>query len=1333
MMVRQNTSQESQVRKEMSKTGRIRKVVNLRMLVLTLIVLSLIIPVSYAWHAYQVHRTSTALLEQAETLEKEKKWGEAASYLDRYLQIRPNDMSVWIRLAEDFDKSVSNPSRKISAINRYNVVLGKLGEEFPADKKRLQRRLVALLLEAQPPQYDAAEILADELLESDLEDAAAWRAKALALYHSYETETLPAKLKFDLRSVSEAFERAVKLNPTDTVLNWSLALIYRERAGELLAEDLSEDERKQKADAQIDALVNASSDDADIYLIRYQYRRTYQLDGAEADLQRALELGPDKFEVCIAAGASAQFEARRLRTSKDLPKAEAEAKYKEKYKEADKHYKHAIKIHPQLEQGYIQLGNLYREQSQLDDAIATWKEGLQRTSEQSFELNAILADALIESGQPEQAEKALDRIDAVFRTARQQWDRSKLKPLEAKQNLRRGQWHLAKGEFAEAIPLLHQATIDPEDSPEEAALAAQAWLMIGRSYGALNQWEEAAQAYEKALEVRPNDPRQHLLVGKLFESEKKFKQAESALRKATELAPDNMLVWSELFRFYIASEQKPKAEQLLTTIAGNTKLEELPRTLAVAKCNQLLGRTKEAETEYCKAAKMAPNDPQPLLALAELALRQGDYKSLEKWETQLKQVEGETGSAWKHYRARRLLVEAKDSRDPLLKEASELAAEIRAQQPKRSTTFLLAGLIAERKGELDGAIAAYRQAMELGDRSVFIYTRLVRLLIGAGQIEEADKLLAEISSQIPLSNDLTTAKMLIYSQQAKPALVLEVAQKAREARPNDPQQHLLVGRLFESDKKYEQAENAFQKATELAPDNLGVMGELFRFYVASKQQEKAEQVLKTIAGNAKLDETQRTLAVAACQQLLGRVKEAETEYRKAAKMAPDNLVAQGQLVRFLLSQPVKEKWEEAAKILQGLAEKNPDSALTRRALASVKASMGSAKDRKEASDLLETLVDNPEQATDVDHRYLAGLYESQQNIESAKKEYLKLIDRDDAYPRDMAFYVQFLLRNRLAAEATPWLDRLEKQAPEDAGIVALRVRWLHAQGRDAEIGDRVEKMVARLIEEAGDDQTKQMQTYGAAGNLYVTVGQFAAAEKHFRKILEKSPQTIIPLVNAVALQGRRLDAIKLCIEAAKNDNSPNPAVALSSIMRVTNPSKEELALSEPLLNKAVETHKDDAALLSNMAILNIIQGHTDKAVGLYKRVLETQPNNTVILNNLATILGDDANTRAEALTLVNRAIEIAGPQPNLQDTKATILLYDDKPSEAVELLEKATATADPDPRYFFHLALAYQKTGKLDKAREVYEQAEKRGLKDNILTTKGRELLGQLEADLKKK
>ena len=87
------------------------------------------------------------------------------------------------------------------------------------------------------------------------------------------------------------------------------------------------------------------------------------------------------------------------------------------------------------------------------------------------------------------------------------------------------------------------------------------------------------------------------------------------------------------------------------------------------------------------------------------------------------------------------------------------------------------------------------------------------------------------------------------------------------------------------------------------------------------------------------------------------------------------------------------------------------------------------------------------------------------------------------------------------------------------------------------------------------------------------------------------------------------------------------------------------------------------------------------------------------LNNLATVLAERPENRPEALRCINLAIEIAGQQSDLLDTKGTILMLDGKPADAVPLLEQAATSLAADPRYHLHLAVAYDRTRQPEKAR----------------------------------
>jgi Flp pilus assembly protein TadD len=74
-----------------------------------------------------------------------------------------------------------------------------------------------------------------------------------------------------------------------------------------------------------------------------------------------------------------------------------------------------------------------------------------------------------------------------------------------------------------------------------------------------------------------------------------------------------------------------------------------------------------------------------------------------------------------------------------------------------------------------------------------------------------------------------------------------------------------------------------------------------------------------------------------------------------------------------------------------------------------------------------------------------------------------------------------------------------------------------------------------------------------------------------------------------------------------------------------------------------------------------------------------------------------------------------------------ILVYDEKFDEAVALLEEAASTPMADPRYHFHLAVAYDRAGAAEKARAALAAARKGDLSRQVLTQMDQQLLAGLE------
>src|SRR5207253_903230 len=105
-------------------------------------------------------------------------------------------------------------------------------------------------------------------------------------------------------------------------------------------------------------------------------------------------------------------------------------------------------------------------------------------------------------------------------------------------------------------------------------------------------------------------------------------------------------------------------------------------------------------------------------------------------------------------------------------------------------------------------------------------------------------------------------------------------------------------------------------------------------------------------------------------------------------------------------------------------------------------------------------------------------------------------------------------------------------------------------------------------------------------------------------------------------------------------------------------------------------------LLLQLADLRDLEGRLPEAEALYRQVLDRQPRNVVALNNLSWMLAQKPDRSAEALPLIDRAIETSGPVAELLDTRSTVYLALGRGDRAVADLEAATQDAPTATRYF---------------------------------------------------
>jgi len=309
--------------------------------------------------------------------------------------------------------------------------------------------------------------------------------------------------------------------------------------------------------------------------------------------------------------------------------------------------------------------------------------------------------------------------------------------------------------------------------------------------------------------------------------------------------------------------------------------------------------------------------------------------------------------------------------------------------------------------------------------------------------------------------------------------------------------------------------------------------------------------------------------------------------------------------------------------------------------------------------------------------------------------------------------------------ADQWIKALARTQPEAIATIAFQAQSMIRKGDQAGAAALVGSAVNRLVTNAGSDVNTDV--LAVVGGLYSTVEDLENAEMSYRKIYEQRNSAFEPYVRILERRGNFetvFSVLRHCLE----DTESSISAALVGISIVANHTLNSDAQSsaDELIRIASAKHGTDARFLSALATLRVVQGRSEEAIELYRTVVSDQPRDVVALNNLAALLSESAVTRADALKMIDRAIEIAGGAPELFDTKGTILVFDNKSGEAVDFLKAAIAAGNGDPRHRFHLALAYKDLDSLEQARGELQKALASDLDKQILTPTERKLLDEI-------
>jgi len=188
----------------------------------------------------------------------------------------------------------------------------------------------------------------------------------------------------------------------------------------------------------------------------------------------------------------------------------------------------------------------------------------------------------------------------------------------------------------------------------------------------------------------------------------------------------------------------------------------------------------------------------------------------------------------------------------------------------------------------------------------------------------------------------------------------------------------------------------------------------------------------------------------------------------------------------------------------------------------------------------------------------------------------------------------------------------------------------------------------------------------------------------------------------VLLKEKKLDE---ALQAFQRAYQLSPSAKLAMQITRLHGAKGEMAQGLAQLKDWLEKSPNDTATRSSYGLLLQNGGHKEEAITQYEKVLESIPENVLVLNNLAWLYQEQGNVRA--VELGEKAYRLAPRRPEIADTYGWILVNSGMSEKGLPILQQALALAPENPEIAYHVGFALNKMERRGEAEKVLRRISK--------------------------
>ena len=725
-----------------------------------------------------------------------------------------------------------------------------------------------------------------------------------------------------------------------------------------------------------------------------------------------------------------------------------------------------------------------------------------------------------------------------------------------------------------------------------------------------------------------------------------------------------------------------------------------------------------------RALALSPNDPEAGIMKAELLAAQ---RKLPEAITLLEQLAAANpGELQIRHALVNFLVNARE-----IDKAAKIVESMKKDAPGVLTTVFSEAVVFLAKG--DPAKARDRLQAFVGKRPDHLHGLFLLAYANfqLNNLSVAEDALNKVIARLP--NDPTPRRLMtaIYLKSGRTGQALEIAETALRRNPDDPgllrlagEARIAAGNVPEAVRLYERAAAIDRDANSpgrlrlaqirlasgdvsrgiadleqlSAQDNSKIQADL-TLYTTHLRKREYDKALAAVAAIEKKQPGKAMNAELRGNVYLARydLKEARKHYDKALELEPKRVSSARSLAIIDMQEG---KPADARARYEKLIAADPKNEQPLMALAELLALTGAppadtkaALDRAVAANVTSV---GPRLALIAHYRRVGdnkGAVEAARAAASALPNEPRIIETLGAMQLATGETVQardtfVRLTQMLPQSPAPWLRVSEAHIAARDFPAALEAQrkalGIDADNAPALIALATTYLMSGKPDEAVAEARKLQRDKPKAGIGFALESEILAAQKKFAEALP-------PMREAIARQ-------------------PTPALASRQYALLV--AAGRAADANTFADRWTREHPKDAGFLALVGQQRQSSKDIAGATAAYRAALEIDPDNVVVLNNLAWVLNEQG--KQEARDMAERAFRLAPLNAHVVDTLGAVLMKQGDTTRGVNMLRQATHLAPQDPRVRLNFARALAKSGDKAAARREVEQLVARDTRPQV-------------------